>query len=105
MEAGERAQLISDATATVKNVVYPSYRRLIAEEQSIRPRATHDAGVWHIRGGDAYYADQLKQLTSTDMTPEEILADYPDLGREDISACLAFAARLSSVHRILPLTA
>ena len=38
-------------------------------------------------------------------TPEEILADYPDLEREDISACLAFAARLASVHRILPLAA
>jgi uncharacterized protein (DUF885 family) len=72
MDANERSQLIADATAAVKDVVYPAYRRMIAEEQSIRPRATHDAGLWHIKGGDAYYADQLKLLTSTDMTPEDI---------------------------------
>lgn len=72
MDANERSQLIADATAAVKDGVYPAYRRLIAEEQAIRPRAAHDAGLWHIKGGDAYYADQLKLLTSTDMTPEEI---------------------------------
>ena len=44
-------------------------------------------------------------LLAGNMTPEEILADYPDLEREDINACLAFAAPLSSVHRILPLAA
>jgi uncharacterized protein (DUF433 family) len=42
-------------------------------------------------------------LLAGNMTPEEILADYPDLEREDISACPAFAARRSGVHRILPL--
>ena len=47
----------------------------------------------------------ILELLAGDMTPEEILADYPDLEREDISACLALAARLSSVHRILPLAA
>ena len=47
----------------------------------------------------------ILELLAANMTPEEILADYPDLEREDISACVAFAARLSSVHRILPLAA
>ncbi len=74
MDADARTQLIADATAAVKDVVYPAYRRLIAEEKAIRPLATHDAGLWHIKGGDAYYADQLKLLTSTDMTPEQIHA-------------------------------
>jgi uncharacterized protein (DUF885 family) len=74
MDEGERIELIDGATAAVKDVVYPAYRRLIAEEQAIRPRATHDAGLWHLKGGDAYYADQLKLLTSTDLTPDEIHA-------------------------------
>jgi uncharacterized protein (DUF433 family) len=47
----------------------------------------------------------ILELLAANMTPEEILADYPDLEREDISACVAFAARLSSVHHILPLAA
>jgi uncharacterized protein (DUF433 family) len=39
------------------------------------------------------------------MSQTEILADYPDLEGDDISACLAFGARLSDIHRIIPLAA
>ncbi|MBV9470003.1 MAG: DUF433 domain-containing protein [Abitibacteriaceae bacterium] len=35
--------------------------------------------------------DVLDYLAS-DMTEQEILADFPDLTHEDIRACLAFAA-------------
>jgi uncharacterized protein (DUF433 family) len=38
------------------------------------------------------------------MTIAEILADYEDLEQEDIFATLAFAARLSQVKRMQPLT-
>jgi len=72
LSAGEKTALIADATAAMRDGVYPAYRRLIARMQAIRPLATHDAGLWHLKGGDAYYADQLKLLTSTDMTPAEI---------------------------------
>ncbi|MGD0190005.1 MAG: DUF885 domain-containing protein [Rhizomicrobium sp.] len=68
----EKAALMDDATAAVRDNVYPAYRRLIARMRDIRKSATHDAGLWHLKGGDAYYADQLKFLTSTDMTPAEI---------------------------------
>jgi uncharacterized protein (DUF433 family) len=36
------------------------------------------------------------------MTADEILADYPDLEREDLLAALAFAARLSQTKRLQP---
>jgi uncharacterized protein (DUF885 family) len=74
MDEGARIELIDAATAAVRDRIYPAYRRLIAEEMKVRARATHDAGLWHIKGGDAYYADQLKLLTSTDMTPDEVHA-------------------------------
>ncbi len=70
----ERNAVIADAAAAVRDTVYPAYRRMIAQEQRIRPLAVHDAGVWRLKGGSAYYADQLKTLTSTDMTPDEIHA-------------------------------
>ena len=44
-------------------------------------------------------------LLASGMSVDEVLADYEDLEREDIMACLAFAARLSNVQRILPLAA
>ena len=34
------------------------------------------------------------------MTTEDILADYPDLERDDILAALSFAAQLSRVKRL-----
>ncbi len=74
MDADARKQLLGDAAAVVKDVVYPAYARMIAEEQALRLRATHDAGLWRLKGGSEYYADQLKLLTSTDMTPDEIHA-------------------------------
>ncbi len=45
----------------------------------------------------------LLELLSTGMTPDEILADYEGLQREDLLAVLAFAARLSQTKRLYPL--
>lgn len=44
-----------------------------------------------IRGLRITVYDVLDYLASG-MSPEEILDDFPDLTREDIQACLAFAA-------------
>jgi uncharacterized protein (DUF433 family) len=51
-----------------------------------------------------YPVEILLELLSAGMTIEEILADYEDLEQEDIFATLAFAARLSQVKRMQPLT-
>jgi uncharacterized protein (DUF885 family) len=74
MDPAARKSVVADATVAVRDIVYPAYRRMIAEEQRIRPRAVHIAGVWRLKGGAAYYADQLKALTSTDMAPDDIHA-------------------------------
>lgn len=44
-----------------------------------------------IRGLRITVSDVLEYLASG-MTEEQILSDFPDLTREDIRACLAFAA-------------
>lgn len=35
---------------------------------------------------------EVLEYLASDMTVEEILADFPDLTREDLKACIAFAA-------------
>ena len=55
--------------------------------------------------GLRYPVSMILELLAGGMTSEQVLADYEDLEREDILACLAFAARLSNVQRILPLAA
>jgi uncharacterized protein (DUF433 family) len=44
-----------------------------------------------VKGTRITVYDVLEYLAGG-MKPEEILADFPDLTREDIQACLAFAA-------------
>ena len=44
-----------------------------------------------IRGLRITVYEVLEYLAS-DMTEDEILADFPDLTREDLKACIAFAA-------------
>ena len=35
---------------------------------------------------------EVLEYLASDMTEEEILKDFPDLTREDLKACIAFAA-------------
>jgi len=67
-------------------------------------RITVDPDICHgkpcIRGL-RYPVETILDLLSADMTPEEILADYPDLERDDIRAALAYAAQLRRVQRLV----
>ncbi|NOT40957.1 MAG: DUF885 domain-containing protein [Alphaproteobacteria bacterium] len=65
-------ELEAAAVAAVKDVVYPAYGRIKATFERLRPQATEDDGVWKLPGGDAFYADAVRQFTTTDMTPEQI---------------------------------
>jgi uncharacterized protein (DUF433 family) len=52
-----------------------------------------------------YTVELILDLLSSGMTKSEIIADYPALEEEDISACLAFAARLTKVKSIYKIVA
>jgi uncharacterized protein (DUF433 family) len=66
-------------------------------------RITSDPNICHgkpcIRGL-RYPVETILELLSSDMSIDDILADYEDLEREDILAALEFAARLSQVKRV-----
>jgi uncharacterized protein (DUF433 family) len=71
-------------------------------------RITIDPGICHGKPtvrGLRYPVSLILELLAGGMTRDEILKDYPDLEPEDITACLAFAARLTDVQRIIPLAA
>ena len=55
-----------------------------------------------IRGLRITVQDILEYLASG-MSVEEILTDFPDLTREDIQACFAFAADRERRLRVVPL--
>lgn len=66
-------------------------------------RITVDPGICHgkpcIRGL-RYPVEFLLELLSGDMTPAQILADYPDLEADDLRAACAYGAHLSRVQRV-----
>ena len=54
-----------------------------------------------IRGMRITVEDVLEYLAGG-MTPDDVLADFPDLTAEDIRACLAFAADRERRLRVVP---
>jgi len=55
--------------------------------------------------GLRYPVDDLLELLASGMTPDEVLADYPDLERDDLLAALEYGALTASRTKIVPLGA
>ena len=77
----ERDKLISDAVAALETNVAPIYGDLISYMQADKANANTDDGAWKLPNGDAYYTDRLAQMTTTDMTADEI----HDLGLAEVA--------------------
>jgi uncharacterized protein (DUF885 family) len=52
--------------------ILPALNRQIAALEALRPRATHDAGVWKLKDGEAYYAWLLRVGTTTNLSADEV---------------------------------
>ncbi len=46
---------------------------------------------------------QMLELLAGGMTTNEILEDYPYIEKEDVWACLSYAARIANAETVLPL--
>lgn len=49
--------------------------------------------------GLRYPVENILELLASDMTQDEILDDYEDLEKEDLKACLLFAAKYFNVKK------
>jgi len=68
-------------------------------------RITIDPSICHGQPclrGLRYPVEWLLDLLSSGMSQDEVLADYPDLERDDLRAALAFAAKTTRTKRPLP---
>ena len=52
--------------------VRPAIGRQIEALTALRSKATHDAGVWKLKDGGAYYAYALKAATTSTISPAEV---------------------------------
>jgi len=75
---GKLAGLTGDygpkATTIVETAIFPAFDRHIAAITGLRAKATHDAGVWRLPDGEAYYAAGVKSSTTTELTPADVHA-------------------------------
>jgi uncharacterized protein (DUF885 family) len=60
------------ATKIYVDSVVPALDRQIALVESLRKGATHDAGVWRLPDGDAYYRASVSFWTTTNLSGDEI---------------------------------
>lgn len=78
-------KLVARVRQSMADKVIPALQRQLDELKRHRAVATSDAGVWHFKDGDAYYAWALKAGTTTTRTPDEI----HQLGQEQVKAIQA----------------
>jgi uncharacterized protein (DUF885 family) len=62
----------AQASSVVQAKIYPALDRQIAVVTEMQKKATHDAGVWRLPQGDAYYASSLTIWATTGKKPDEI---------------------------------
>jgi uncharacterized protein (DUF885 family) len=70
------------AEEIVADSVFPALDRQIALVTDLRRRASHDAGVWRLPDGEAYYQGALEASTTTKLTADEV----HQLGLEQVAA-------------------
>jgi uncharacterized protein (DUF885 family) len=74
----------ADAPAVARLLEEKVRPALLRQETALkdqRAKATADAGVWKLPGGDGYYAWALRASTTTNMTPDEVHA----MGRDELA--------------------
>ncbi|WP_031395068.1 DUF885 domain-containing protein [Sphingomonas sp. STIS6.2] len=61
-----------DAARIYDAAVLPALDRQIAATRDLRRAATHDAGVWKLKEGAAFYPAALHATTTTNLSPDEV---------------------------------
>jgi uncharacterized protein (DUF885 family) len=73
LEGPRKQELERQAVEALRSSVYPAYARMSAALVALKAQAaTQTAGVGRLPDGAAYYAEMLKQATTTDYTPEQV---------------------------------
>ncbi len=103
----EKDAIVRAGADALTGTVKPAYERLVAVLTAQEKTAGTVDGVWRFRDGEAYYAERLKNYTTTDLTPDQIhqlgLDNVARLHREmaAIMARVAFTGTLQDFFRFM----
>lgn len=71
--AAEQARIRAALLDAVKTSIQPAYAKFATfVRDEYAPRGRTDAGIWSLPEGKARYANAVRRLTTTDLTPERI---------------------------------
>ena len=70
--AGLPPERAAQAEKIVAEKIFPALDRQRALVQALRAKASHDAGVWRLPDGEAFYAATAEAATTTALTGDEI---------------------------------
>lgn len=71
--AAEQARLRAEGAAAIREAVIPAYRRLLDFYRTeYLPKAKATVGARDLPEGDAFYRSQVREYTTTDLSPEDI---------------------------------
>ena len=71
--AAEQAQLRAEGAAAINGAVIPAYRKLLGFYRTeYLPKAKASVGARDLPQGDAFYRSQVREYTTTDLSPEDI---------------------------------
>ncbi len=69
----DQIRLREQGVAAIRDAVLPAYVRFTKfVKEDYAPRGRTEFGVWSLPDGENYYAFQVKQSTTTDLTPQQI---------------------------------
>ena len=73
ISAANQEKLRQQILGTIKNEVLPAYGRFaVFVRDTYAPQGRLDPGIWAVPGGDELYRYEIRHLTTTDMTPDQI---------------------------------
>ena len=81
IDAGKHAQLQRAAQDVIKTKVIPAYEKLQAfVDDEYLPASRKSVGAWDLPDGGNFYAQRVKDYTTTNMTPDEV----HDIGLQEV---------------------
>ena len=72
VDQAQKDRLIAAGREALTGPFRRGYETLLSTLDAIEPRATGNAGAWNLPDGAAYYAQRLRQSTTTDLDAEQI---------------------------------
>ena len=68
----EKERLIAAAREALTGPFQRGYRTMLATWDALEPKSVGNRGAWSLPDGAAFYADQLEQMTTTELTADQI---------------------------------